>query len=50
MIGGGGMTKFDLPAFLAQKIDPAFFGHSDFTPGAVVEELKESPNKSPSKL
>ena len=38
-----GNPNIDIHALMSEKCDPQFFGMSDSTPGAVIEELIESP-------
>jgi len=38
-----GNPKINIHALMAERCDPSFFGMSDSTPGAVIEELIDSP-------
>ena len=38
-----GNPKINIHALMADECDPSFFGMSDSTPGAVIEELIDSP-------
>jgi hypothetical protein len=45
-----GNPKVNIHALMAERCDPTFFGMSDSTPGAVIEELIDSPrNKEKAK-
>jgi hypothetical protein len=43
VLTGTQAKSFNIPALMADRFDPSYFGVSDTRPGAVVEELNDSP-------